>query len=193
MTAGDSRIRTGRSHTVKFIPAEGSTLFAGDRPITAILRDTQDPNIKKIRKTDKDQRSNFKAIEAKVAPELQKKLQQLAKKNGHSVSSQIGIIITNYFRAKKTESQEISGLQHMIDLVMFNIIEATDLILDEATPGLKERAFRIIQHSLKTLMRIRKLPGDLTDQKKNELLGILEDLKKLRVIAEEEERLFHQK
>jgi len=179
--------KENKERKVKFIPAEGSTLFAGDRPVKAILKDTRDPRIKKIKKDEDHQRSDeYRAVEANLPTALYKKLHAEAKKNGHSVSSQISILLNRHFESPAAPA--VSPLQDLVEYVMGNIIEAVDLILDAADMQQKERTFRTLHHALKTLIDIKKSPGGLTEAKKQRLTGILEDLNRLRSIADQEEK-----
>ena len=76
-----------------------------------------------------------------------------------------------------------------LDYILLHIIEAADLILDEATPRLKEEVFGVIHHALKILVEIKKESGGaITAQAKQKLLTILDDLGRLRSIADAEVR-----
>ncbi len=182
------------SRTIRFLPLEGSSLFALNRPFKAVLKDTSDPRIKKIHmEADASGISGEDTIvNTVVTKELLDRLKQEAVANHQSISARIETILEDHFahgpRSTEGDSAPPAG-ESPTDFIIFNIIEAADLILDGASPRQKEETFRVFQHALKILLSIKKTEGGrITENARKKLMKVLDDLGRLKMIAEQEER-----
>ena len=79
--------------------------------------------------------------------------------------------------------------QELADSVLMSIIQATDLLLDEAPLQLKEQVFRTSHHALRLLLQVKKARTVAAQKEALQLLQqVLDDLYRLRGIADEEDR-----
>ncbi len=136
---------------IRFVPAENGSVFSIARPFHALLQDTADPHIKKIRLDAAD-------VMLLSAP----------------------------------ESEGLAVSRHPVDRVMYNIVEAAVLLLDEADAHEKEEVFSAIHHALRRLIDTRKHLSTASEPEiRSRLSRLLEDLERLRKIADEETRRLH--
>ncbi|HBS05971.1 MAG TPA: hypothetical protein DEA96_13465 [Leptospiraceae bacterium] len=151
----------GKLRRVRLIPAAHSSLFPDDRPLTAYLKPTDDPHIWKIVATRKREDTASSG------------------KQKSSVAS----------AASGASAESLSPAGELADSVLMSIIEATDLLLDEAPIQLKEQVFRTSHHALRLLLKVKQARTGAEQKKALDLLKqVLEDLQRLRGIADEEER-----
>lgn len=81
----------------------------------------------------------------------------------------------------------------LADSVLMSIIEATDLLLDEAPLKLKEQVFRTSHHALRLLLKVKQARSAAEQKSALDLLKqVLDDLQSLRGIADEEERFIRE-
>ncbi|MBI40319.1 MAG: hypothetical protein CMF59_12020 [Leptospiraceae bacterium] len=148
----------GKLRRVRLIPAAHSSLFPDDRPLTAYLKPTDDPHIWKI-----------------VAS--RKRTDAPASKDQGAVTESL------------ESGAPLSAAGELADSVLMSIIEATDLLLDEAPIQLKEQVFRTSHHALRLLLKVKQARSGAEQKKALDLLKqVLDDLQRLRGIADEEER-----
>lgn len=182
---------------IRFIPLKVGSLFSRNRPFKAVLKDTGDPRIKKIllEEDDTSPETGEVRLQSELPQELYQQLQVEARTKQKSVALQLADILREHYR-KPELSEEVkktpplfSGQGTPIDYILFNIIEASDLLLDEADLRLKDETFHVLHHALKILLSIKKdTGGTITSRTHERLLQILRDLHRLRHIAEEEEQ-----
>lgn len=172
--SGSSGPRKGppKLRRVRLIPAAHSSLFPDDRPLTAYLKPTDDPHIWKIVATKKR--------EAEALPGRSTTSRQTGDSPGSSFADST---------AGESSTQKASPAGELADSVLMSIIEATDLLLDEAPMQLKEEVFRTSHHALRLLLKVKQARSAAEQKSALDLLKqVLEDLHRLRGIADEEER-----
>ena len=87
------------------------------------------------------------------------------------------------------DGDPLSPAGELADSVLMSIIEATDLLLDEAPIQLKEQVFRTSHHALRLLLKVKQARSVKEQKQTLDLLKqVLDDLQRLRGIADEEER-----
>lgn len=138
-----------RAREVRFVPADGRSLFSIRAPFRAVLQRTGDPHIIKIRLL-----GHLPEVDAAPA---------------HSADPSAGALA-------------------VVDRVAFNVIEAVTLLLDAGGARQREATIQVVHHALKQLVRIRKDAAAEPAAARRELAAILEDLRNLGVIAEDEIR-----
>ncbi|MCB1170696.1 MAG: hypothetical protein KDK25_10195 [Leptospiraceae bacterium] len=144
---------------VRLIPAAHSSLFPDDRPLTAYLKPTDDPHIWKIVASRKRQ-----------------------------TSSGTGGAATGGETVRAGHQEVLTPAGELADSVLMSIIEATDLLLDEAPLQLKEQVFRTSHHALRLLLKVKQARSAAEQKSALDLLKqVLDDLQRLRGIADEEE------
>lgn len=87
------------------------------------------------------------------------------------------------------ERRQLSQAGELADSILYSIIEATDLLLDEASLELKEQVFKTSHHALRLLLQVKRAKSQSEQDHSMQLLeSVLQDLYRLRSIADEEEK-----
>lgn len=164
------RVDARRSRKIRFVPAGKNSLFSADRPFHAILKDTGDPRIKTLRLETEDGELLLEASGSIGERSAEWSLPDAAERDARGAHPE----------------------REVLDRVMYRIIEASVLLLDEADERQREAVFRVIHHALGRLVEMRRrLDGGERGSSvrlRQELSGLLQDLQNLRIIAEDEER-----
>ncbi len=90
------------------------------------------------------------------------------------------------------DADSLSVSRNPVDRVMYNIIEAAVLLLDEADAHEKEEVFDAIHRALRRLIDTRKHLSSASEPEiRSRLSRLLEDLERLRKVADDETRRLH--
>jgi len=209
---------------IRFIPSQAHSLFSVDQPFDAVLEDTSNPRVKKLRfqgelhqpprahgplKTPGSSGAGKKrgsAAGASKAPapfesrgpeEEPLLLEDEPGDRPATPASSAAAFAPERPAGAERPAEPIGAPGHgasgssPLDYIMFQMIEAADLLLDGATPEMEARVFQALRHALRTLLGIKKESGGaITQEAGNRLLEVLEDLNRLREIADQEELLY---
>lgn len=173
-----SSSKKSKERRIRFVPGQGSEVFARSRPFHVILKDTGDPRIKKLQLEDAPDTDGDQIV-VNLPADLRQRLRSDAAREGLSVSARIEALLRGHYEGN-------SEAESPIDLVFLNIIEAADLTLDAADPEQQHEILDVVRHSFRALIELRGA-GDLSKPSSQaRLRQILGDLDRLRAIADQE-------
>ena len=176
----------GKLRRVRLIPAAHSSLFPDATPLEAYLKPTEDPHIWKIVATKKRDSATSGAPGSRSSGSQPGSGSTATA--GQSSAAQ-GAGYSNASGSGAQQSFDLSPAGELADSVLYSIIEATDLLLDEAPIQLKEQVFRTSHHALRLLLKVKQSRTGAEQKQALDLLRqVLDDLQRLRGIADEEER-----
>lgn len=169
-----------RERRIRFVPGQGSFVFAQSRPFHAILKDTGDPRIKKLQLDDAPG-VNGELLQISLPLELLDSIKAEATRHRRSATAQVETILKDYFSGVTTSLKE-----NPLDRIFFNIMEAAELTLDAAGPELQKQILDVLRDTFRSLTSLRHGGEFSSKQAQEQLKRVLADLQRLRDIADQE-------